>query len=47
MKPQVKKINNQEFEVLEHGEIPGFKKAFHIILCVAVVYFIYIFTHLL
>lgn len=46
MKPHVKKINNQAFEVLEHGETPGFKTAFHIILCVAVVYFIYIFTHL-
>lgn len=43
---KIKKIKNQEFEVLEHGEKPGFKKAFHIALVVAVVYFIYIFSHL-
>jgi len=42
----IKKINNQEWEVLEHGETPGFRTAFHIILGTAVVYFIYIFAHL-
>lgn len=43
---KTKTFNNQKFEVLEHGEKPGFKKAFHIVLGVAVVYFIYIFSHL-
>ena len=42
----IKKIKNQEWEVLEHGETPGFRTAFHVILGVAVIYFIYIFTHL-
>jgi hypothetical protein len=42
----IKKINNQEWEVLEHSKTPGFRTAFHIILGVAVIYFIYIFTHL-
>jgi len=42
----IKKINNQEWEALEHGETPGFRTAFHIILGMAVVYFIYIFAHL-
>ncbi len=42
----IKKINNKKWEVLEHGETPGFRTAFHIILGMAVVYFIYIFAHL-
>jgi len=40
-----KKFNGEEFEVLEHAEAPGFRTAFHIIICVAVIYFIYIFSH--
>jgi hypothetical protein len=40
-----KKFNGEEFEVLDHEEIPGFRRAFHIIICVAVIYFIYIFSH--
>jgi len=40
-----KKFNGEEFEVLDHAEVPGFKTAFHIIICVAVIYFIYIFSH--
>lgn len=40
-----KKINNQTYEILEHGESPGFRKAFNIIICVAVIYFIFIFSH--
>jgi hypothetical protein len=38
------KFNGQEFEILEHEAIPAFKTAFYIILCIAVVYFIYIFS---
>jgi hypothetical protein len=37
-----KEFNNETFEILEHGESPGFRKAFHIMICVAVGYFIYI-----
>ena len=40
-----KKINNETFEILEHGESPGFRKAFHIILSVAVSYFLYILAN--
>lgn len=40
-----KKFKGEEFEILEHGAVPGFKTAFHIIISVAVVYFIYIFSH--
>jgi len=41
-----KKIfKGEEFEVLDHDETPGFRTAFHIIICVAVIYFIYIFSH--
>lgn len=40
-----KKFNGEEFEVLDHDAVPGFKTAFHIIISVAVVYFIYIFLH--
>ena len=40
-----KKINGEEFEILDHDAVPGFKTAFHIIICVAVIYFIYIFSH--
>ncbi len=40
-----KKFKGEEFEVLEHDEVPGFRTAFHIIISVAVIYFIYIFSH--
>ena len=38
-------IKGEEFEVLDHDETPGFRTAFHIIISVAVIYFIYIFLH--
>ncbi|MDD9305174.1 MAG: hypothetical protein HUK40_23715 [Desulfobacter sp.] len=44
MNTKIKKINNQDFEILEHGETPGFRTAFHIIFGVALAYFICIFT---
>jgi hypothetical protein len=40
-----KKFNGEEFEVLDHDEVPGFRTAFHIIISVAVIYFIFIFSH--
>ncbi len=40
-----KKINGKEYEVLEHAEVPGYRTAFHIIIGLAVVYFLYIFSH--
>jgi len=40
-----KKFNGQEFEILDHDEVPGFRTAFYIIITFAVVYFIYIFSH--
>ena len=45
MTTKLKKINNETFEVLEHAQTPGFRRVFHIVLCVAVIYFIYIFAH--
>jgi len=42
-----KKINGEEFEILDHDAVPGFRTAFHIIICAAVIYFIYIFSHAL
>lgn len=43
---KTKKINNETYEVLEHKEAPGFRKVFHVVICVAVIYLIYIFSHL-
>jgi len=40
-----KEFNGEEFEVLDHDEVPGFKTVFHIIISVAAIYFIYIFSH--
>ncbi len=40
-----KKFNDEQFEILDHAEVPGFRKAFNIIICVAVIYLIYIFSH--
>ncbi len=45
MSTKFKEFNNEEFEVLEHEEVPGYKTVFHIVLIVAVIYFILIFTH--
>lgn len=39
-----KKFGDEEFEVLQHDEVPGYRAAFHIIICVAVAYFVYIFA---
>ena len=36
--------DNGNWEMLEHEPKPGYKTAFHIILTVAVIYFIYIFA---
>ncbi|MCG8633740.1 MAG: hypothetical protein MI863_07935 [Desulfobacterales bacterium] len=40
-----KKFNGEEYEILDHDEVPGFRTAFHIIITVAVIYFIYIFSN--
>ncbi len=40
-----KKYNNEEYEILDHDAVPGYRTAFHIILAVAVIYFIYIFAN--
>jgi uncharacterized membrane protein YuzA (DUF378 family) len=45
MAVKVKKFNNQEYEVLEHDETPGFRKAFYIIIGIAAIYMVYIFSH--
>lgn len=39
------KFNGEEFEILDHKAVPGFKTAFYIIMSIAVIYFIYIFSH--
>jgi hypothetical protein len=33
------------WEILSHQEVPGYRKAFHIIVAVAVIYFIHIFVY--
>jgi len=40
-----KEFNHETFEILEHGESPGFRKAFHVMICAAVSYFIYILAN--
>jgi len=40
-----KVFNNETFEILEHGESPGFRKAFHIIMCAVAAYFMYILAN--
>ncbi len=42
MGTKIKVFKNEEFEVLEHDEVPGFRKVFHIIISVAVIYLTYI-----
>lgn len=44
---KTKKFNGQEFEVLEHDQVPGYRNVFRIIICVAALYFFYIFAHIL
>jgi hypothetical protein len=34
-----------EWEILQHGEVPGYRKTFHVILTLAVVYLIHIFVY--
>ncbi|MFH1156730.1 MAG: hypothetical protein V1793_23250 [Pseudomonadota bacterium] len=34
-----------EREILQHEEVPGYKKAFHIIVTIAVIYFLHIFIY--
>lgn len=46
MTTRIKEFNKEKFEVLEHGEVPGYRRAFHVAICVAIIYFIYIFSHL-
>lgn len=41
---KTKKFNGEEYEILDHDEVPGFRNAFYIILGVAVAYLIYIFA---
>ncbi|MCG8566469.1 MAG: hypothetical protein MI747_15440 [Desulfobacterales bacterium] len=40
-----KKFNQETFQILEHDAVPGYRPVFHIVLCLAVVYFVYIFFH--
>ncbi len=40
------RIGQEEWEVLDHKAVPGFRPAFYIIFSIAAVYFLYIFvTH--
>lgn len=45
MSIKTKEFNNEKFEVLDHEAVPGYKTVFHIVISVAVIYFIYIFAH--
>ena len=38
-------FNGEQFEILDHDEVPGYDKAFNIIITLAVIYIIYIFSH--
>lgn len=44
MSTRIKEFKNGKYEVLEHDEVPGYRPVFHIVLAVAVIYFILIFT---
>ena len=35
---------NMKWEILQHKALPGYKTAFHIIIIIAVIYFIYVFA---
>jgi hypothetical protein len=40
-----KKIfNGKEFEILDHAPVPGYRTAFHVVICLAVIYLIYVFS---
>lgn len=41
---KTKMFNGEEFEILDHDEVPGFRKAFYVIITIAMIYFGYIFT---
>lgn len=43
MGTKIKVFNAEKFEILEHDEVPGFRKIFHMIISVAVIYLSYIF----
>ena len=40
-----KMFNGQEFEILDHDEVPGFRAAFYVIISIAVGYLVGIFIH--
>ncbi len=40
-----KTINGDEFEILDHEQVPGYKTTFHIVVFMAVLYLIYVFVH--
>lgn len=40
---KTKEFKGEEFEVLDHDEVPGYRTAFHIIISLAVIYLMYIF----
>lgn len=37
-------FNGEEFEILDHAPVPGYRTAFHVIICLAVIYLIYVFS---
>jgi hypothetical protein len=39
-----KSFNGEEFEILDHAPVPGYRMAFHVVICAAVIYLIYIFS---
>ncbi len=41
-----KNFGKQEFEILDHEEVPGFRIGFYVVFTLAAVYFLYIFAHL-
>ncbi|MCF8045141.1 MAG: hypothetical protein K9J83_04700 [Desulfarculaceae bacterium] len=44
MSKNEKSSEKGDWEMLKHDPVPGYKTAFHIILTVAVIYFVYIFA---
>jgi hypothetical protein len=39
-----KSFNGSEFEILDHAPVPGYRTVFHVAICVAVIYLIYVFS---
>ncbi len=39
------KTTDGEWEILAHEALPGYKTAFHVIIVIAVLYFLHIFVH--